>query len=99
MIGLGAMVLRHYKFINPTRPYIVASTVLTEQQRCLRAISDSTTELKKLKHDMDPLTDPSSSPASLHQRSPSELKGILEHAALCLNAFEELQKQLRKLTN
>jgi len=35
----------------------------------------------------------------LHQRIPSELKGLLEHAAWCLTELEELQKQLKKLTN
>jgi hypothetical protein len=58
------------------------------------------TELEKLKHDMDTLRESIKlSSMTLHQRSPSELRGVLEHTAWCLTELEELQKRLKKLTN
>jgi hypothetical protein len=58
------------------------------------------TELEKLRRDMDALRESiKAQSVSLHQRSPSELNGLLEHAAWCLTELEELQKQLKKLTN
>lgn len=56
------------------------------------------TELEKLKRDMDALQESIKlSSGTLHQRSPNELKGVLEHATSCLMELQDLQARLRKL--
>jgi hypothetical protein len=55
-------------------------------------------ELEKLKRDMDTLRESLKlSSNTLHQRSPNELKGVLEHANWCLTELQDLQTRLRQL--
>ena len=57
------------------------------------------TELEKLKRDMDALQESIIlSSGTLHQRSPNELKAVLEHTTACLMELQDLQTRLRKLT-
>jgi hypothetical protein len=58
------------------------------------------TELEKLQRDIDTLRESIRlNRMNLHERTPDELRGILQNTALCMGELETLQKELKRLTN
>jgi hypothetical protein len=57
------------------------------------------TEIEKLQRDIDTLKESIKlNRMNLDQRTQEELRGILQHTALCMTELESLQMDLKRLT-